>query len=208
MTPPSGRRVLTPYNIKGVGGWAPWRSLRTGLDGTGCLQGGPRSGYHGGAGDSGCHGETASEAAAPSPRPGLYEQSHTTPPPQKKYLGKLTGLNLGTGALRGVNLGTGALRGLNWGAGACTRLWSGAGANTGASSGAGADTGASSGLEWAATGGLDFGAAGRLERASASGLDLGFVNTSDLIWTLPVCCCCVFWVWAPSSQFFIVYFLS
>ncbi len=134
--------------------WVPWRSRRLGMPWWNCLWGrGPQS----------------------PPRPLRTEPYY--PPPKKKYLGKLTGLNLGTGALRGVNLGTGALRGLNWGAGACTRLWSGAGANTGASSGAGADTGASSGLEWAATGGLDFGAAGRLERASASGLDLGFVNT-------------------------------
>ncbi len=77
-----------------------WRSggLREQGDRTDGLQGGTRSGTHGGAGssgghggsvDPGSHGSSASEAAA------LYGWSHTT----QKNLGEPMGLSGGSGAL-------------------------------------------------------------------------------------------------------------
>ncbi len=52
ITPPSNRRVPRRTTSKGEGGWALWRPQGPG-DRTGDLQGGARSGTHGGSGDSG-----------------------------------------------------------------------------------------------------------------------------------------------------------
>ncbi len=84
---PTEGASLRPTTSKG---WVPWRSLRIGLDRTGCLQGGPKSGHHGVAGNSGGHGGSASEAVAPAPAPA----STAGAIPLKKTWGNLRGLPL------------------------------------------------------------------------------------------------------------------
>ncbi len=128
------------------------------------LQGGARSRTHGGSGDSGGHGGTASEAVAPAPAQ-ASSAGALLPPPPKISLGKV-GARSGTWgrtggtdswgrsgnadtARRFRGAGTG---GRWWGAGSGVR-WRGAG----------------TGLGWATTGRLAILAAGRLGRAADDG---------------------------------------